>query len=164
MILLRKVKEVDIDIIQDLANRTWHITYSPYLSTEQIEYMLQKMYNKGELLSQLQNGHTFLIAEKDSQELGFAGYSKLDSLSQTYKLHKLYVLPEAQGNGVGKILINEVLQRIKKEDGKLVQLNVNRNNKAVEFYKNAGFEIIETVDIAIGDGFYMNDYVMEKSV
>jgi hypothetical protein len=38
---------------------------------------------------------------------------------------------------------------------------VNRYNKAKDFYEKAGFKIIETVDIEIGNGFYMNDYVME---
>jgi len=164
MILIRKAKEEDIEVIQDLAERTWQVTYSAYLAAEQIEYMLQKMYNKGELLSQLQNGHTFLIAQEGQKDLGFAGYSLVNGGEQVYKLHKLYVLPESHGKGVGKILINEVVDRIKKKGGKSIQLNVNRNNKASEFYKRAGFEIKETVDLDIGDGFYMNDYVMEKSI
>ena len=162
MIILRKAKEEDIHIIQDLAERTWSVTYSEYLSIEQINYMLQKMYNRGELLSQLQAGHQFLIAG-DTQDLGFAGFSVSDTANRIYKLHKLYVLPEAQGKGVGKLLINEVVNLIKNGGGAAVQLNVNRNNKAADFYKRAGFEIKETVDLDIGNGFFMNDYLMEMS-
>ena len=160
MIILRKAKEEDISLIQDLAERTWRITYAEYLSVEQIDYMLLKMYNKGELLSQMQSGHHFLIAGA-SHDLGFAGFSLLDADNRIYKLHKLYVLPEAHGKGVGKLLINEVVSLVKKEEGTALQLNVNRNNKAAEFYKRAGFEIKETVDLDIGNGFFMNDYVME---
>jgi len=164
MIILRKAKEEDISIIQDLAGRTWRITYAEYLSVEQIDYMLHKMYNKGELLSQMQGGHHFLIAGAEQTDLGFAGFSVIDAETRTYKLHKLYVLSEAHGKGVGKLLINEVINLIKKEGGMAIQLNVNRNNKAADFYKKAGFEIKETVDLDIGNGFFMNDYVMEMTL
>jgi len=164
MIILRKAKETDIEIIQDLASRTWPTAYAEIISTAQIDYMLDKMYNKGELLSQFQKGHVFLIAEEGSRDLGFAGFSITDSDNRIYKLHKLYVLPEAHGKGLGKLLINEVVNQVKDAGGKALQLNVNRDNKAAEFYKKAGFMIKETVDLDIGNGFLMNDYVMEKQL
>lgn len=164
MIILRKAKEEDIAIIQDLADKTWRIAYAEYISPAQLDYMLEKMYNKGELLSQLQQGYTFLIAGEDNKDLGFAGFSPHETKTHTYKLHKLYVLPQAHGKGVGKLLINEVVSIIRLAGAKSLQLNVNRNNKAINFYKKTGFQIIETVDLDIGNGFYMNDYVMEKPI
>jgi ribosomal protein S18 acetylase RimI-like enzyme len=164
MIVLRRAKEKDIESIQDLANRTWYIAYGEIISLEQIQYMLEKMYNKGELLSQLEEGHLFLIAEEDGIDLGFAGFSVLDSSNGIYKLHKLYVLPETHGRGIGKLLMNEVVNLAKREGGSALQLNVNRNNKAADFYKKAGFIVKETIDLDIGNGFLMNDYVMEKTL
>jgi len=164
MIVLRRAKEQDIESIQDLANRTWYIAYGEIISLEQIEYMLEKMYNKGELLSQLEEGHQFLIAEEDGIDLGFAGFSVLDSATKTYKLHKLYVLPETHGRGIGKLLMNEVVNLAKRAGGSALQLNVNRNNKAADFYKKAGFIVKETIDLDIGNGFLMNDYIMEKAL
>lgn len=164
MIILRKAKEEDIEMIQSLARKTWPMAYSAIISAEQIEYMLDKMYNKGELLSQLQQGHTFLIAEEGEADLGFAGFSIHDTDQRIYKLHKLYVLPEAHGKGVGKILINEVVNQIRDLGATALQLNVNRQNKAADFYKKGGFIIKETVDLDIGNGFLMNDYVMEKQL
>lgn len=164
MILLRKAKEKDIEVIRDIANNTWDDTYSSILSKDQIEYMLKNMYSRGELLSQLQQGHTFLIAEENDLDLGFACFSLTDPEKHIFKLHKLYVLPSAHGKGIGKILMNEVVNTAKAIGGVSLELNVNRNNKAAEFYKHAGFKIKETVDIAIGDGFFMNDYVMERPI
>lgn len=164
MILLRKAKEEDIAIISDLAERIWPQTYSAYISEEQLRFMLDKMYNRGELLNQLQNGHTFMLASEDGENVGFAGFSVIDPKNCGYKLHKLYVLPEMHGKGVGKILINEVVNLAIREGGKTLQLNVNRNNKAKDFYLKAGFNIKETVDLDIGNGFFMNDYVMEKKL
>jgi ribosomal protein S18 acetylase RimI-like enzyme len=164
MIILRKGKEEDIESIQQLASKTWPDAYGAIISAGQIKYMLDKMYNKGELLSQLEQGHVFLIAEEDDKDLGFAGFSVTDSKEHIYKLHKLYVLPETHGKGVGKLLINEVVNLVRGAGGKFLQLNVNRDNKATEFYKKAGFIIKETVDLDIGNGFLMNDYVMEMPV
>jgi ribosomal protein S18 acetylase RimI-like enzyme len=163
MIVLRRAKEDDLAIISDLAERIWPETYSAYLSEEQLKYMLDLMYNRGELLSQLQKGHTFLIATEteEDKDVGFAGYSIVDSENHIYKLHKLYVLPETHGKGVGKILINEVKDLAIRDGAKALQLNVNRNNNAKDFYVKAGFKIKETADIEIGNGFLMNDYIME---
>lgn len=164
MILFRKAKEEDLSIISDLAEQIWPIAYGEMIDHEQIRYMLDLMYNKGELLAQLQQGYTFLIAEDGLKDVGFACSSLVDSDTQTYKLHKLYVLPEMQGKGVGKILMNEIRNLAEREGGKFLQLNVNRNNKAKDFYLNGGFKIKETVDVNIGNGFFMNDYVMELEI
>jgi ribosomal protein S18 acetylase RimI-like enzyme len=164
MILLRKAKEEDLSIIGDLAEKIWPHTYSAYISDEQLRYMLDMMYNHGELLAQLKKGHIFLIAEEEKKEVGFASFSLIDPEQKGYKLHKIYVLPAMHGKGVGKILMNEVVNLAKRNGGKTLQLNVNRNNKAKDFYEKAGFKIKETVNLDIGNGFFMNDYVMELSL
>lgn len=164
MILLRKAKEEDMPIISNLAEQIWPQTYSEYITEAQLRYMLDLMYNKGELLSQLQQGYTFLIAEDGVKDVGFACSSLVDPETQIYKLHKLYVLPETHGKGIGKILINEIKNLAAQSGGKFLQLNVNRNNKAKDFYLKGGFKIKETVDVNIGNGFFMNDYVMELKI
>ena len=161
MITLRKAKEDDIELIRDIAAKTWPSTYLDIIGQQQIDYMLEKMYNKGELLKQFMEGHTFLIAEEGTNELGFAGYSIIDHEARVYKLHKLYVLPSAHGKGVGKILINEVFNQIKDAGASALELNVNKHNKARAFYLKGGFTIKESVKIDIGGGFIMDDYVME---
>lgn len=164
MIYLRKAKEEDLTIIRTLAEETWPTAYRDIISVAQISFMLEKMYNQAELVGQLQKGHTFLIASELQEDVGFAGFSVLNAEAQIFKLHKLYVLPKMHGKGVGKILLNEVFDKVKAQGGKFLQLNVNRANKATDFYEKAGFYVKETVNLDIGNGFYMNDYVMEKEL
>lgn len=164
MIYLRKAKEEDLTIISTLAEQTWPSAYGDIISQDQIAFMLEKMYNKGELLEQMLHGHHFIIASELKEDIGFAGFSVIDSDKHTFKLHKLYVLPKMHGKGVGKILMNEIVSQVTAQGGRFLQLNVNRANKAKDFYEKAGFKIKETVDLDIGNGFYMNDYVMEKSL
>lgn len=164
MIYLRKAKEEDLITIRSLAEHTWPTAYGEIISAEQISFMLEKMYNKGELLEQMRNGHHFILASERKEDVGFAGFSVINPETHVFKLHKLYVLPKMHRKGVGKMLINEVISQVKAQGGEFLQLNVNRNNKAKDFYEKAGFNIKETVDLDIGNGFYMNDYVMEKKL
>jgi ribosomal protein S18 acetylase RimI-like enzyme len=164
MIQLRKAMEADLPVIEDIATVTWQPTYVPLIGQEQVDYMLKNMYNRGVLLEQLSKGHVFIIARSGMKDVGFAGYSIVDHDGRGYKLHKLYVLPDAHGTGVGKLLINEVVDQIRAAGGKSLSLNVNRNNKAKAFYEKAGFKIKETTDLDIGNGFFMNDYVMEMPI
>ncbi|KQN37880.1 acetyltransferase [Pedobacter sp. Leaf41] len=161
MITLRKAKEQDIEVIRAIAAATWPSTYLDIIGQEQIDYMLDKMYSKGELLGQLLEGHIFIIAEDNENQFGFAGYSIIDHEERIYKLHKLYVLPSAHGKGVGKILINEVFNQVKDAGATALQLNVNKHNKAKDFYLKCGFSIKESVKLDIGEGYFMDDYVME---
>ncbi len=161
MITLKKAKEEDIEIIQEIAKNTWPSTYLHIIGQEQIDYMLDMMYSRGALLKQFMEGHTFLIAEENEIQYGFAGYSIVDEENRIYKLHKLYVLPSAHGKGVGKLLTNEVFQQVRDAGGHALQLNVNKHNKAKDFYLKAGFTIKESVKLDIGGGYFMDDYVME---
>ena len=161
MITLRKAKEADLPVIQAIGTTTYGPTYLALLGQEQIDYMLGQFYSIAALRKQLIEGHVFLIAEDGSKDIAFASYSSYKQDHLVVKLHKLYVLPEAHGRGIGKFLINEVRDKAIELGAKGLVLNVNRYNKAKDFYEKAGFKIKETVDIEIGNGFFMNDYVME---
>jgi len=161
MITLRKAKEEDLEIIRDIAAGTWPDAYLNIIGQAQIDYMLEKMYNRGELLKQLMDGHIFLIAEDNENQYGFAGYSIIGHDERIYKLHKLYVLPSAHGKGIGKILINEVFNQVKDAGASALELNVNKHNKAKDFYLKGGFTVKESVKLDIGGGYFMDDYVME---
>jgi diamine N-acetyltransferase len=84
--------------------------------------------------------------------------------NKIYKLHKLYVLPAEQGKGTGKALIEFIINDIKSKNARALRLNVNRYNNARSFYERLNFKIISTEDIDIGNGFFMNDYIMELKI
>ena len=150
----------DIPAIQLLARITWPPTYTPIIGIEQVEYMLDLFYSVPALLGQMQKqGHQFVLLEADGQPLGFASYS--ETAPGRFRLHKLYVLPALQGQGAGRLLLQEVEKRI--AGAQSLELNVNRFNPALGFYTKQGFRILRSEDIRIGSGYFMNDYVMEKS-
>lgn len=160
---IRQANYSDITAISDLATKIWWPTYTNVIPDEQIEFMLEDMYSERALLSQMDAGITFLMAERKDLPVGFAAFSLTELENLVYKLQKLYVLPTEQGKGTGKILIAEVINLAKQAKGKVIELNVNRKNTAFNFYKKLGFEIYQTVDIPYHH-FVLNDYVMRKSI
>ena len=96
--------------------------------------------------------------------VGFAAYSPRSEDQDIYKLHKLYCLPAEHGKGYGKTLIQAVEQAVTSAGKKILELNVNRHNKAKSFYEKQGYSVIYEEDIKIGNGFEMNDYVMRKEL
>ncbi len=152
----------ELNTIQKLAYNIWPTAYSHILSKQQLEYMLSLYYSIDALQSQLNNGHLFYIAQTNKEAVGFASCSLIDNA--ILKLQKLYVLPSTQHLGIGKQLLQTVTQYGLQHNCTTIQLNVNRYNSAIEFYKKNGYAITHTVDIAIGNNYYMNDYIMEKSL
>lgn len=151
----------DIYIIQELINQIWPATYGSILTQEQQDYMVAMMYNTEELTKQLTSDHTFLLIWDGERAIGFAGYSPKEDAG-IYKLNKIYLHPDYQGKGAGKFLINIVMDEVKATGAQVLELNVNRYNKARYFYEKIGFEVFEEKDINIGNGYWMNDFVMRK--
>ena len=156
--LIRKATVNDISIIHELAHKTWPLTYGEILSSDQMKYMLELIYSESSLQKQFDEQHHFLIVEEDKNAIAFADYSVLKDA--IYKLNKIYVLPDQQGKSIGKSLINHVIDLVKQKGATSLLLNVNRNNKAKQFYEHLGFKVISEEDIDIGEGYFMNDFIM----
>ncbi|MFT3934033.1 MAG: GNAT family N-acetyltransferase [Chitinophagaceae bacterium] len=160
---IRHATAEDINTIGFLAHSIWSQTYGKILTEAQLQYMLQMIYSPASLKKQMQQQHVFLIAELEEEPVGFASFSQ-SSKPGVFKLQKLYVDTNIQGKGLGRALIDAVIEEIQPQKAKALLLNVNRHNKAISFYQKLGFAIIGEEDIDIGNGYFMNDYVMEKKL
>jgi len=160
MFTIRNANTSDSRSIQIIAEKTWWPTYSPILDEKQIRFMLDEIYDLKKLNEAISNGQEhFIILSDENGEQGFASYSKKNEDGSIYKLRKIYVLTENHGKGYGKALLDEVMERTTKLGAISLDLNVNRFNKAKEFYEKVGFKIIDEEDVPIGP-YFMNDYVM----
>src|SRR6476661_2656395 len=164
VLVIRTAEAEDINTIGYLAYQIWPTAYKDILTFEQLHYMLQYFYSPEALRDQmLKSHHTFLLAETEEEDpVGFASFSKVRQ--DVFKLHKLYVLPGLQNMNVGRSLLECVLEEVGIEGGKRLQLNVNRNNKAISFYEKLGFKIIGEENVDIGNGVLQEDYVMEREI
>ncbi|AWK05478.1 GNAT family N-acetyltransferase [Flavobacterium crocinum] len=163
-----KITEASIDNIvkiQEIAHITWPITYGEILTSEQLEYMLDLIYSNEALSKQIQNKEQLFYLVSDSESvIGFIGIEHNYKNEAITKIHKIYLLPETQGKGYGKTVFESIEKLALENNSNELLLNVNRFNTALNFYKKLGFEIKETVDIEIGNGYLMEDYVMGKNI
>jgi ribosomal protein S18 acetylase RimI-like enzyme len=159
---IRKATAEDIPLIRELTFKVWPQTYASLLTQEQIDYMLEMMYSHAALQKQMNNGSQFIFACENEEPVGFAAFFEKTPL--IFKLDKLYILPSQQGKGTGRYVIDYIIDEIKKKGATALQLQVYRQNKARNFYEKLGFTILEKKDFDIGNGFFMNDYIMEKKI
>ena len=93
-------------------------------------------------------GGKFLILEENSTGK-VCGTSWMTFDGRRIHLHHVGILPEYQGQGLAKILLEESL-KIAKAKGYQVKLEVHKSNfKAINLYKKSGFEYLGDYDVYI---------------
>ena len=161
-LVLRPATAADIPCLRDLASRIWHACYPGIIGEDQIEYMLGWMYSAERLAADLARGVRFAIAEVDGVPSGYLA-TEADPGSGTLHLHKLYLLPESQGRGLGQAMLEEVGRIAAAAGLAQVELRVNKSNhRALRAYRRAGFEVREAVVADIGGGFVMDDFILVR--
>ena len=164
--MLRTATLTDRALIRSISERTWPSTYGHIISQEQIDFMLDWMYSDDSLEKQMDSGCVFYIAsiKKENEEWDDVGFCSVGpeetESSKSHKLNKLYVLPAAQGTGTGKALLVKAIEFAKAAGSSSIFLQVNKHNDAYSFYLKQGFIKEAEFKFDIGNGFYMDDYVM----
>jgi GNAT superfamily N-acetyltransferase len=165
MLIISEATSKDIKLIKEIAYGSWPNTYGAILSKEQIDYMLNLFYSEENLSENLnKKGHNFILVHEGVNCIGFASYEHNYLDKNWTRLHKIYLLPEAQGKGAGKLLIDTIENLAKENHSVVISLNVNKFNKALSFYQKIGFKVVSEEDIELDFGYLMEDYVMEKQL
>lgn len=161
-VTIAPLDENDIVTLIPLAYRIWHAHYPAMISVEQIDYMLERGYTRQVIMDEIANQSVIWLAIKSAGTMvGFASLGPY--AAQTMKLHKLYLLPEYHGTGIGARALAEVERIAREKNARRLVLNVNKyNDKAIRAYQRAGWSVAEEVVADIGNGFVMDDYLMEK--
>ena len=163
---IRPLNISEIDIIRKLSDEIWKKVYPSIISMDQIEYMLELIYNEEALKKQVNElGHQFIQVIDNDIPIGYASYSmKVGNSEGEYRLHKFYLQPEHHGKGLGKQMMNHIIHDVQNNGGISIELNVNKYNPTLHFYKKLGFSVISEEIIEIGNGYVMDDYVMSLNL
>ena len=159
-ITLYPATEAELPIIARLAREIWPDAYDTILSDAQIRYMLDWLYTPEALARQAAEGQQFYLLSDAGEPIGFFAVGPVQP--DVWKLFKLYLLPQHQGKGLGSYMLAQAEQRVQAAGIGTLTLNVNRHNPARHLYTKRGYEIHETRDIPIGEGYFMNDYILSK--
>jgi GNAT superfamily N-acetyltransferase len=156
---IKKAIISDIPIIKEIAEKAWRPTYEHILTERQTLYMLDLMYNSLTLENQINGNIAFFMVDLGQKTVGYFSVEILNE--QKVKLHKLYLDPTQKQQGLGKKIIQFIRDWTLTNQRESIILNVNKNNSAVQFYQKMGFIIIEELILDIGEGYVMDDFVMQ---
>ena len=160
MLSIRRASENDCELIRRLAGEVFPATYRDILTPAQLDYMMEWMYSAKSLSEQFRAGHVWFIASSDGEPCGYVSVERQGD--DLFHLQKIYVLPRFQGLGAGAFLFRHAVEHIRSVHPApcTMELNVNRSNPALHFYERMGMRRLREGDFPIGDGYYMNDYIM----
>jgi Acetyltransferase (GNAT) family. len=161
VIIFKKVEAKDeIMEISKLAKIIQEEHFTPIIGAEQVDYMLKKFQSEDAIARQISNGYEYISVYKDKE---LAGYFAVKQEGDRLFLSKFYLDKKYRGLGISKKMFDEVTRY--SQGVSTIYLTVNRNNIIpINVYKSFGFVIVDSVVQDIGNGFVMDDYVMEKKV
>lgn len=152
------VSDAQRDVVVALARRIWFEHYPGIISFAQIHYMLERSYTRSVIAAEQRAGVSWQVAEWDGAPVGFVAFGPAGA---DMKVHKVYVLRDAKGKGVGRALMDVAMLAARASGRSGMVLAVNKNNlDSIRAYLAMGYSFAARVCTSIGDGFVMDDYVM----
>lgn len=151
-----------IQEIAALAEIIWHQHFTPIIGKEQVIYMVDKFQSVHALNEQLEEGYEYYQIFDNGE---FVGYTGIHPENGKLFLSKLYLKKEARGRHLATKAL-DFLKNLCKERGlSSIWLTCNKHNdNSLAVYRHLGFETIDTQEADIGNGFVMDDYIMEVHV
>lgn len=157
------VDEQNLPVLAELANEIWHEFFTIILSAEQIDYMVDKFQSYHAMKDQMKNqGYYYYLIQQEGKNLG---YFAVRYDEEKVFLSKLYLHKSARGKGISSLAF-EMIEKLTRDAGKKsIWLTVNKyNDHTIEVYKHRGFKTIRAEATDIGQGYVMDDYIMEKEL
>ena len=134
---VRSASPRDLAAVSALLTRTWHDTYDKLYGSAKVGEITSSWHSVEALQRQLDAPQSeFLVADDGAEIVGMAYARMVDR--GTAHLFQLYVDPVAQGTGLGRALLEELVGCF--PDARRMELEVaGANERAIGFYGHHGF-------------------------
>lgn len=148
--------------VSALANSIWHEYFPGIITTEQVDYMVEKFCSFEAEKENIKEGYEYYFIKRDGNDIG---YTAIKPDGDRLFLSKLYLKKEERGKKYARAVTN-MLKEIAREKGlRAIWLTVNKHNDStIAAYKAMGYKTIGEGVADIGNGFVMDDYYMELEV
>lgn len=148
--------------IADLASVIWHEHFTPIIGVQQVEYMLEKFQSFSALKSQIESGYEYFQIFDNAE---FCGYCGVHSEENKLFLSKLYIKKEARNRHLSTKTLQSLKALCQKRGLTSIWLTCNKYNaNTLAVYHHLGFETIRSQVADIGNGYVMDDYILECRV
>lgn len=163
MIRLQADKPEDLAELAGMAEDIWREYYVSIITLDQIDYMIEKYQSVPAVQDQIVNqGYDYYVMRHDGLPVG---YLSVKEEGGKLFLSKFYVSQEHRGQGYASQAM-AFLEELCIEKGlSHIWLTVNRHNESsIGVYRKKGFRVIREQVADIGNGYVMDDFVMEKEI
>ncbi len=146
--------------IEKLAIEIWQEHYTPIIGAAQVSYMLDKFQSLAAMDRQIkEEGYLYYAIYLNNN---LVGYFAVQPRTESLFLSKLYVASSMRGQGIAKLAMNFIKDLATSRNLEQIELTVNKYNKdSIAAYKKMGFITVKEAVFDIGEGFVMDDYVMQ---
>ena len=152
----------DIPTINSLATEIWRQYYTDIIGADTVEYMLKLMYTPEVIWRDINSGMEYYLILTDTTAIGYFGICPEE---KTLFISRIYLKASFRGNKIGSKALEFICNLAQKRNLPRVYLTVAKNNSgSIEFYKHCKFKITKGINKDIGEGFTMDDYLMEREV
>ena len=162
---LRIIPVTNMELVYSLvpvAEEIWREHYIPIIGEKQVEYMLEKFLSAEALVEQINSGYEYFLL---SYDYTFAGFAGIKEEGGKLFLSKLYLYNEFRGKGIASYMFQKFVEICKMRELDKIWLTCNRHNtNSYEVYKHLGFVTVREEKADIGEGFVMDDFIMEYEV
>ena len=145
MVLIRPATAEDVRALRALGVRTWRATYEGLLPGALVARGIEEFWNEYSLGAAARSGR-LLVAFKDGVPAGLAEFDRVDDVRTA--IWKLYVAPEAQGRGIGVMLLERMLAAAGTPEVRVE--HDARNAAAAAFLAKHGFAVDAVEDTGGG--------------
>lgn len=160
---IKAENDKQIQEIAELAEIIWHEHFVPIIGKEQVEYMVDKFQSYRALKEQIENDYEYYQIINSGEFCGYCGIHQEDD--GRLFLSKLYLKKEARGRHLASQAFEFLKALCKERNLSAIWLTCNKHNDdSLAVYRHFGFETIDTQEADIGNGFIMDDYIMEYQI
>ncbi len=164
VILKQVFSAEEVSIVAALAKDIWHKHYDSIIGIDQVNYMVEKFQSEAAITKQIQEGVIYKLALWYGQAVGYYAVKKEPEAKKIF-LSKVYIDKAYRGKGIATVMLRDILDIAEETGLHSIYLTVNKHNlNSIAIYERMGFRKVDAVKADIGDGFYMDDYIMEQEI
>lgn len=158
--LVAAASDEQLQQVAELASKIWNEYFTAIISQEQIDYMLERFQSYTALQQYVhQESYQYFFIMQGNELVGYTGVKQEEG---RLFLSKLYLLKEHRGKGYGGAALDALKQMAEQQRLTSIWLTVNRyNDSTIATYRHKGFVVVKEQVADIGNGFVMDDYIME---
>ena len=164
-VTIKKVNsDTELKAVAELASIIWHECFIDIISEGQIDYMVEKFQSYKAMTKQIiEQDYSYFAVRENDELCGYIGVKP--EKDDRFFLSKLYLRSDRRGRGIASLMLKKVFEEAKSSGKERVYLTVNKHNeRAIAVYLRTGFEIVDKAVTDIGNGYVMDDYIMEYTL